>query len=151
MRLAATLVTCLFAIAAHAEETSVMRKMSENKFAAMPGIPACVTVAVESGDPGKGPSVILFKAKAGCVIPWHWHTPTETVMMVSGSATIEMQDKSGQATLGPGGFAMLPSKHVHRFICKSACTAFVSSDAAFDIHYVDSTGKEIPPETALKK
>jgi hypothetical protein len=46
---------------------------------------------------------------------------------------------------------MMPSKHVHQFTCTSACTAFVSSDAAFDIHYVDTDGKEIPPDTALAK
>ena len=48
-------------------------------------------------------------------------------------------------------YAMMPSKHVHRFTCMSACTGFVTSDAAFDIHYVDAGGKEIPPEAALGK
>ena len=46
---------------------------------------------------------------------------------------------------------MMPSKHVHQFTCMSACAAFVSSDAAFDIHYVDAKGSEIPPEAALLK
>jgi hypothetical protein len=45
----------------------------------------------------------------------------------------------------------MPGKHVHQFTCASACSAFVSSDAAFDIHYVDTSGAEIPPETALTK
>jgi hypothetical protein len=46
---------------------------------------------------------------------------------------------------------MMPSKHVHRFTCTQACTLYVYSDAAFDIHYVDDQGKEIPSEEALKK
>ena len=71
-------------------------------------------------------------------------------MIVSGSAKVEMRGGSS-STLGPGGYAMMPSKHVHQFTCTSACTAFVSSDAAFDIHYVDTDGKEIPPDTALAK
>lgn len=149
MRFAALLVASLFV--AHAEETSVVRKLSENKLAAMPGLPSCVTMAVEYGDPSKGPSVIVFKATSGCVIPWHWHTPTEHVMIVSGSAKIEMKDGAHTATIGPGGYAMLPSKHQHQFTCASACTAFVGSDAAFDIHYVDANGKEISPDVALTK
>jgi len=69
-------------------------------------------------------------------------------MMVSGSAKIEMKGGS-TATIGPGGYAKMPSKHVHQFTCTSACTGFVSSDRAFDIHYVDTSGKEIAPDTVL--
>jgi quercetin dioxygenase-like cupin family protein len=133
----------------HAEDMGIMRKAAENKFAPMAGMPTCVTLAVESGDPTKGPSVIIFKGTAGCMIPWHWHTPTENVMIVSGSAKVEMKDSKATSILGPGGYAMMPSKHVHQFTCTSACTAFVVSDAAFDIHYVDDKGTEVPPDTAL--
>ncbi len=138
-------------VVALADDMSVARKMSENKFAPLPGLPACVTLAVESGDPAKSASVILLKGPAGCVIPWHWHTPTEQVMLVSGSAKVQMQDTGKASSLGPGGYAMMPSKHVHQFTCTTACAAFVSSDAAFDIHYVDAKGGEIPPEEAFSK
>jgi quercetin dioxygenase-like cupin family protein len=148
MRLAALIFACLFL--AHAEDMGVVRKLSENKLAPMAGLPSCVAMGVENGDPSKGPSVIVFKGTAGCTIPWHWHTPTEQVMIVSGSAKVEMKGGATE-TLGAGGFAMMPSKHVHQFTCASACTAFVSSDSAFDIHYVDAGGKEIPADTALAK
>jgi hypothetical protein len=71
-------------------------------------------------------------------------------MIVSGSAKVEMKD-GRTATLGPGGFAMLPGKHVHQLRCISACSGFVHSDAAFDIHYVDAKGQEITLEAALSK
>ena len=148
MRFVAVIFACL--LVARAEEMGVLRKLSENKLAPMPGLPSCITMAVESGDPSKGPSVIVFKGEAGCVIRWHWHTPTEHVMIVSGSAKVEMKG-GGSATLGPGGYAMMPSKHVHQFSCPSACSAFVSSDGAFDIHYVDANGKEISPDAAPAK
>ena len=148
MKLAATLFA--FLSIAQAQEMGVLRKLSENKFAPMAGLPSCVTLAVESGDPAKGASVIIFKAATGCLIPWHWHTPTEHVMMVSGSAKLEMKG-GASAILGPGGFALLPGKHVHQFTCVSACSAFINSNAAFDIHYVDAAGKEIPPDAALAK
>lgn len=148
MKFAAVLVAGLFI--AHGQEMGVLRKLSENKLAPMAGLPSCITMAVESGDPSKGPSVIVFKGTAGCAIPWHWHTPTEHVMIVSGSAKVEMKG-GASALLGPGGYAMMPSKHVHQFTCVSACSAFVNSDAPFDIHYVDANGKEIPPDAALVK
>ncbi|MDB5927509.1 MAG: signal peptide protein [Betaproteobacteria bacterium] len=151
MRFAATVIACVFVAYAHAEEVGVLRKMPENKFVSVPGLPSCITQAVESGDPTKGPSVILFKGKAGCLIPWHWHTPTEHVMVVSGSVKVQMRVNGGSAALGPGGYAMMPGKHVHQFTCPSACTGFVSSDAPFDIHYVDAAGKEIAAEAALAK
>jgi len=134
-----------------AQEMGVTRKLSENKFTAVPGLPSCFIQAVETGDPTKGASVIVFKGKAGCMVPWHWHTPTEQIMIVSGSAKVEMKDPGSSALLGPGGYAMMAGKHVHQFTCTSACVAFVSSDAAFDIHYLDGDGKEIAPDVALAK
>ena len=71
-------------------------------------------------------------------------------MIVSGLAKVEMKGGSS-VTVGQGGYAMMPGKHVHQFTCTSACAAFVSSDGAFDIHYVDTNGKEIPPDAALTK
>lgn len=149
MKLILSLLVCL--CIARAEDMGVLRKMAENKFEPMAGLPKCITLAVESGDPSKGASVILFKATAGCLVPWHWHTPTENVMMVAGSAKLEMKDGGKTAVLGPGGYAMLPGKHVHQFTCTSACTAFLSSNAAFDVHYVDAGGAEISPDAALTK
>ena len=138
----------LASLGAHADDAAVARKMDDNKFVALPGFPACVTQAVQSGDPGKGASVILFKGTKNCTIPWHWHTPNEQVMLVSGTARAEM--KGGANTvIGPGGFAYMPSKHVHQFSCVKACVGFVSGDGAFDMHYVDANGTEIPPDRAL--
>jgi len=147
MRFVALIIACLSI--AQAADMGVLRKLSETKLAPMPGMPSCVVMAVENGDPSKGPSVIVFKGTAGCVIPWHWHTPTEQVMIISGSAKVEMKG-GATSTLGPGGYVMMPSKHVHQFTCASACSAFVHSDGAFDIHYLDAGGKEISPEVALK-
>ena len=149
MRIVVSLIVCLVAAPVCAQ--GVVRKMSENKFEPVPGLPSCLSASVQSGDPGKGASVILFKGKPGCRVPWHWHTPAETVMIVSGSAKFEMKDHSGATVIGPGGYAMMPSKHVHQFTCVAACTGFVTSDSAFDIHYLDASGKEIPPESALGK
>lgn len=146
MRIAVWFIACLVAAPVYAQ--GVVRKMSENKFEPVPGLPECVTASVQSGDPSKGAAIILFKGKAGCRVPWHWHTPAENVMIVSGSAKFEMKGH-GSTVIGAGGYALMPSKHVHQFTCTAACTGFVTSDSAFDIHYVDANGQEIPPEKAL--
>jgi quercetin dioxygenase-like cupin family protein len=119
-------------------------------FMEIPGMPTCSTGSVQSGDPTKGPSIILAKMATGCVIPWHWHTPTESLMMVSGEAHATMKDGTS-VTLRAGGFAQMPSKHVHQFTCAKTCVFYVSSDGAFDLHYVDADGKETAPAAALKK
>ena len=119
------------------------------KFTNMPGLPTCSTLSVLNGDPSKGGSVILVKTATGCVVPWHWHTPTEQLMILSGRGKAEMKD-GAPVSLHAGDYLSMPSKGVHQFTCVSACTFFLSSDGVFDIHYVDASGKEISPDEALK-
>lgn len=125
------------------------QNVTEMTFTNVPGLPTCTVSSVQNGDPAKGPSIVFAKIDAGCVIPWHWHTPSEHLMMVSGVARIEMKDGK-PLTLESGGFALMPSRHVHQFRCERACSLYIYSDAAFDIHYVDAQGNEISAEDALK-
>lgn len=139
------------ALAQTAGEAAMGKNMADMKFGTFPGFPTCATGAVQHGDPAKGGSVILIKAKKNCKVPWHWHSPNEQVMMVSGAGRLDMKEGGNSVTLRPGGHIFFPAKHVHRFNCESgACTFFIYSDAPFDIHYIDAQGKEIPPEEALK-
>ena len=126
------------------------KNIAEMQFVQIPGMPTCSTGSVQNGDPTKGPSIILGKLAAGCLIPWHWHTPNENLMMVTGEARAEMKDGKS-VTLRAGGFAQMPSQQVHKFGCAKKCMLYIFSDAAFDMHYVDSDGKEILPDEALKK
>jgi quercetin dioxygenase-like cupin family protein len=133
------------------EEKPIVTAAATAKFGAIPNAPDCFTVAVERGDPTKGPSVILARFAPGCVAPFHWHTPSETAMVVSGSLEATMKgDKPFVAH--HGDFLYLPAHHVHRATClgSAPCLVFLTSDAAFDIHWVDAAGQEIPLETALK-
>jgi quercetin dioxygenase-like cupin family protein len=123
--------------------------MASSKFMTLPVLPACMTLSAQHGDPMKGAAVLLLRFKSGCIVPWHWHTANESLMMVSGKAKAEM--KSGGAhTMAMGDYLYLAGKQVHRFTCVSSCVVFDVIDGAFDIHYVDSEGKEIPVEQALK-
>lgn len=128
---------------------AVGHKLAETKFSPFPGLPSCTPGAVMSGDPAKGASIILAKADSGCTVPWHWHSATEHLMMVKGEARLDM--KSGKPiTLRDGGYARLPGKHVHQFVCTRSCVFYVHSDGALDIHYVNERGAEISPDEALK-
>lgn len=119
------------------------------KFASVANAPACAQSAVIRGDPAKGAAVLLIKLASGCRVPWHWHTANEQIMVVSGAGTLEM--KEGQKlAIGPGAYASMAARQVHQANCSKACLLFNTTDGVFDIHYVDSAGKEISPEEALK-
>ena len=126
------------------------QNMESMKFVTIPGLPTCATMAVVNGDPTTGAATLVATTSEGCSIPWHWHTSNESVMMVKGVAKIEMKG-THSAEIKEGGFAYLPSKHVHQFKCvKDGCNFFLHIDSAFDIHYVNKKGKEITPADALK-
>jgi quercetin dioxygenase-like cupin family protein len=133
------------------ENNPIVSVAATAKFGAVPNAPECFTVAVERGDPGAGASVLLAKFAPGCVAPFHWHTPSETAMLVSGSLEVQMKDDKAFVA-HDGDFVYLPGRHVHRATCVGAapCLVFLSSEAAFDIHWVDGAGQEIPLEAALK-
>ena len=138
-------------VAAQATDNPIVSPLVGASFAPIPNAPKCFTVAVEKGDLATGPSVILARFAPHCVAPYHWHTPSETAMVASGSLATQMKgDKLLVAR--SGDFVYLPSHHVHRATCRgtSPCLVFLSSDAAFDVHWVDAEGKELPFEQAAK-
>ena len=125
------------------------RNPAQMQFGAVPGLPACTSGAVQSGDPSQGAAMVLAKAATGCTVPWHWHTPNEHLMIVSGVVRLETKDAK-PVSLRAGGYALMPSRHVHQFHCASECLFYVHSDGALDIHYVDAQGNEMAPAAALK-
>jgi len=133
-----------------AQDKPMAQTAATAKFGGLPVLPSCMTFAVEKGDPTKGPSILLIKAASGCVVPWHWHTANEQLLFVSGSGKAQMKDDKPMP-VKPGDFVYLPGKHVHTFTCVASCMMFDVVEGAFDIHYVDKEGKEVPPESVLKE
>jgi len=120
------------------------------KFAPIPNMPSCVSYATLRGDPRTGPAWVLLKLASGCRVPKHWHTPNEDVLIVSGAGTMTMED-GRTLPFVPGAYASLPSHHTHQASCTRACLLFTAADAAYDIHYVDANGEEVPLDQALKQ
>src|ERR1700691_3483211 len=46
--------------------------------------PACVSTAVEAGNPATGPSAVLVKMEKGCMDSWHFHTAAEELIVIKG-------------------------------------------------------------------
>ena len=96
----------------------------------------CLSSALETGDPATGPSTWILKAPAGCVVPWHYHTAEEQLIVISGSVLAEMSEHP-RTRLGPGGFAVMGSRMAHQFTCRkgAACLMMVAFDRAYDIFW----------------
>jgi quercetin dioxygenase-like cupin family protein len=117
-----------------------------------PGVPECLAVGVVSGDPASGPSTVLLKFAPKCDTAMHWHSANEQLVIVKGNGTMQVEGEAARPVVA-GGYVMQPSKHPHRFICDASngCLIYAVSDAKFDMHYVDDSGKEISLDEAQKR
>lgn len=111
----------------------IVRQLSEVRFPAGEG-PDCLQFFLENGEMKTGPSTAIMKAKMNCVVPPHYHTAEEQLIIVKGNVSTGMEGMQ-DTVLGPGGFAMMPSKVPHWFTCtgKEECLMFVTFDRAYDI------------------
>lgn len=125
-----------------------IKTAQENTFTTSPVLPDCYTYAVERGDPQTGASVTLSKLAAGCKVPLHSHSANAQVLFVSGTFQLTMKGQPTQM-LRQGSYAYIPARHQHEESCVDSCMYYVIRDGAADVHYVDGSGKEIPPEVAL--
>jgi quercetin dioxygenase-like cupin family protein len=135
-RLVLLLATAAILNQAQSAGHGVVRPLSEVKFEPDDDV-KCLQSAVETGDPAKGPSSILLKAPPNCLVPWHYHTAQEQLLVIQGSVRTEMEGMAPGA-LGPGGFAMMPGHAKHRFSCqsKTPCVMLVTFDRVYDIFWV---------------
>lgn len=143
------IVLCCLPVALAAQDEMVMAAAKSDKFVNMPGLPICMKVSVLRGDPSKESAALMLKFAPGCAVPWHWHTAAEQLLLVSGAGTAQMKDGK-PAGMHPGDYAYLPAKSIHTFKAVTAVMMMDTPDAAFDIHYVDPSGSEIPSDQALK-
>jgi quercetin dioxygenase-like cupin family protein len=133
---ATTIVLAAEAGSAQSPKQGVVRPLSAIKFAPDDNV-KCLVEVLENGDPASGPSTAILKAAPNCVVPAHYHTAEEQLIVVRGEVSTGMEGMSS-TVLGPGGFAMMPSKAVHWFTCtsKDGCLMFVTFDRTYDIVWV---------------
>lgn len=128
----------------------LLQHAADAKFISVPGVPACTTLAPLRGDMGKAASTLMVRMAPGCLVPFHWHTPSEEIVVLQGSPYAQMLGQRPYY-LKVGSYSQLPTHHIHRFKCvsQSACLMFLVADGPFDIHFVDEKGSEISTEAAL--
>lgn len=139
------------AVAGETGHGVLVQDPSKAPFTAVPGVPACVTMAPLHGNLATGPATAMVKMTKGCMVPFHWHTPSEELIVLKGRPYAQMMGEKPKY-LETGSYSQLPSKHVHRFRCESEgdCILVLVADAAFDIQFVDEAGKPISTEAAIK-
>ena len=115
--------------------TGVIRPLSSVKFSVDNDV-KCLLSAVETGDPTTSRSTLILKASSGCVVPWHYHTAEEQLIVISGTVLAEMADQQ-PTRLGPGGFAVMGGRMPHQFTCQSqvACLMIIAFDRPYDIYW----------------
>jgi quercetin dioxygenase-like cupin family protein len=123
-------------VSAQAPKTGFTRPLADVKFP-QDDQPKCLQFALENGDMKTGPSTAIMKAAPNCVVPAHYHSAEEQLLIVRGEVSTGMEGMP-DTLLGPGGFAMMASKQVHWFSCtaKEECLMFVTFDRAYDIVWV---------------
>lgn len=128
----------------------LLQRPADAKFLQIPGVPECTSIAPLRGDMAKGSSTLMVRMRSGCTVPYHWHTPTEELLVLQGAPQSQMLGQR-PVMLKVGSYSQLPTGHIHRFRCtsKADCLIFLVADAAFDIHFADDAGKEITTDAAL--
>ncbi len=136
MPFAAVLFLAVLAGSAQSPKQGVVRPLADVKFAPDDDV-KCLVGVLENGDPASGASTFLLKAAANCVVAPHYHTAEEQLIVVRGDVSTGMEGMP-ETVLGPGSFAMMPSKQTHWFTCKSkeGCLMFATFDRTYDIVWV---------------
>jgi quercetin dioxygenase-like cupin family protein len=86
-----------------------------------------------TADPAKKNADVLFKVPAGAVIPRHWHTSAERMVLLSGELQV-IYDGQPTATLTPGMYGYGPAKLPHKATCNkgASCVLFIAFESPVD-------------------
>jgi len=108
-----------------------------------PFLPKGCEIAVLHGDPAKSNADVFFKVPANSVIPRHWHTSAERMVLVSGELHVTY-DGHKTAVLKPGTYAYGPAKLAHKAECKKAgpSVLFIAFESAVDAVASDDIAKK---------
>jgi mannose-6-phosphate isomerase-like protein (cupin superfamily) len=106
-------------------------------------IPKGCEIAVLHGDPSKNNLDIYFKVPGDFVIPQHFHSSQERMVLVSGTLDV-MYDNHEKATINTGEFAYGPAKLPHSAYCHKGedCVLYIGFVAPLDaIPIISAVGK----------
>ncbi|MDO9467713.1 MAG: cupin domain-containing protein [Thiobacillus sp.] len=96
-------------------------------------MPKGCEIAVLHGDPAKNNADVFFKVPANAVVPRHWHTSAERMVLVAGELHVTY-DGHPTAVLTPGTYAYGPARMPHSATCGAAgpCVLFIAFESPVD-------------------
>jgi len=96
-------------------------------------MPKGCEIAVLHGDPAKSNADVFFKVPANAVIPRHWHTSAERMVLVAGELHVTY-DGHEPVVLKPGTYAYGPARLPHKAECREAgpCVLFIAFESPVD-------------------
>ena len=102
-----------------------------------PGFPAGITNASIVTDPETGGPTYLARFPAGSHFDMHWHTYTETVVVLQGKVDIVLDGTRQTAT--EGSYIIIPGKTHHEWHVPEAADVVLLArrDGPADFHFVD--------------
>lgn len=117
------------ALAVAASDTSL------NWGACPPIFPAGCQIAVLQGDPSKPNADVFLRVPGKYIIPPHWHTSAERMVLVTGRLEVTYKGQAA-TTLETGTYAYGPAKLPHQAVCLSddPCTLFIAFEGPVDAH-----------------
>lgn len=119
-----------------------------------PGLPAGSKAAVLAGNPGvEGAYTLRAWMPDGYKVMPHWHATDENLTVISGILHVGMGDhfdREKAATLGAGGFAVMPAKMHHWVWAEGEVVLQVHGNGPFSITYVDPADDPRQPMPAEK-
>lgn len=103
-------------------------------------LPDGCKIAVLHGDPAKENADIFFKVPANSIIPRHWHTSAERMILVSGELHLTYDGQETEV-LRPGTYAYGPPELPHKGLCAEGdpCILFIAFELPIDAVPVDRT------------
>ena len=107
------------------------------KWTKFPGVETPVRISILYVDSISGATQMLFRIPANATAPCHWHTATESNMVVQGSVVMRHAGATAASTLGVGGFSFVPKRMPHQLTTGPTLTIIFSAlDGRFDFHAV---------------
>ena len=102
-----------------------------------PGFPAGLRNAPIATDPATGGPTYLARFPAGSAFAMHWHTHTETVVVLEGAVDIVMDGT--RYTAAAGSYVIIPGKVHHAWHTHADADAVLLArrDGPADFHFVD--------------
>ncbi len=96
-------------------------------------MPRGCQIAVLHGDPAKNNADVFFKVPANAVIPRHWHTSAERMVLVAGELHVTY-DGQPTAVMKPGTYAYGPARLPHKATCGKSgpCVLFIAFESPVD-------------------